>query len=109
MVASLLRSELTNRRENTEGVAGQHNDIRRLTVGQARNLGVGNVLNRIRATCIFSDTDVIVVGGAGDRVVDDIFENAAEADSVVNFWFLLSREVYAFGVATPFNVEDTGV
>lgn len=109
VVASLLRSELTNRREDTESIACQHNDVRRLTVGQARNLRVGNVLNRIRATCVFSDADVIVVGGAGDRIVDDIFENAAETDSIVDFWLLLSREVDAFGVATPFNVENTGV
>jgi hypothetical protein len=109
VVASLLRSELTNRREDTKGIAGQHNDIRGLTVGQARNLGIGNVLNRIRATCIFSDADVLVVGGAGDRVVDDVFEDAAKTNGVVDFWFLLGREVDAFGVATSLNVEDTSV
>ena len=109
MIASLLRSELTNRREDTESIAGQHNDIRGLTIGQARNLSVGNILNRIRATCVFSDADVFVVGVAGDGVVDDVFENAAKTDGVVDFWFLLSREVDAFGVATSLDVEDTSV
>jgi hypothetical protein len=109
VVASLLRSELANRREDTESIAGQHNDIRGLTIGQARNLGVGNVLNRVRATSVFGNADIIVVGAAGDRVVDNVFENAAETDGVVDFWFLLGREIDAFSVATSFDVEDTSV
>ena len=109
MIAGLLRSELTNGREDTERIAGQHNNIRGLTVGQARNLGVGNVLNRVRTPCVFCDTDIIVVGNPGDRVVDNIFENATELDCVVNFWFFLGREIDTFGIATSFNIEDAGI
>ena len=109
MIAGLLRRELTNRREHSEGIAGQHNDIRWLTVGHARNLGVGNVLNRVRTPGVFCNADIIVVGDPGERVVDNIFENTTKLDRVVDFWFFLSREVDAFGIATSFNIEDAGV
>lgn len=109
MITSLLWGELTNRWEDTKGIAGQHNDIRRLTVGQARNLGIGDEFDRVRATCIFSDANIIIVGDAGDRIVDDVFKNTAETDCVVDFWFLLSGEIDALGITTSFDVEYSTV
>ena len=106
VVASLLRRELANRRENTESIASEHDDVGRLLGDVARNPGVGDVLDRVRASGVLRDTDVVVVGYAVNRVVNHILEDRAEADGSVDLGLLLRREVDALGVASTFDVEN---
>ena len=80
-----------------------------MTVDDTRDLSVGNELNRVGATSVLSDADIIVVRSSRHRVVDDVFKDAAISDGVKNIRLLLCREVDAFGVTSALNVEDTSV
>lgn len=72
-------------------------------------MSVGDKLNRVGATSILSDTNVIIIRNSGDWVVDDILKDAAESDCVEDIRLLLRREVYALGVTSTLNVEDTSI
>lgn len=109
MVARLFGSQLANRWEDTKGIASQHDDVGRLLIGQAWNASVGDVLDRISAAGVLGDANVIVVGDAVERIVDDVFEDGTEADGGVDLGLLFRREVDALGVAATFDVEDTFV
>lgn len=109
MVARLFGSQLANGWEDTKGIASQHDDISRLLVGQAWNASVGDVFDRISAAGVLGDANVVVVGDAVERVVDDVLEDGTEADGGVDLGLLLRREVDALGVAAAFDVEDTFV
>ena len=62
----------TNGRKNTKGIACQHDDVGGLAVDNTRNLSVGNILNRVGATSVLSDADVVIIRNSGNRAVDDI-------------------------------------
>ena len=107
VVAGLLRRQLTNGWENTESVASEHDDVGRLLVDQAGNPSVGDELDRVSASSVFSDANVIVIGDTVDGVVDDVLENSTETNGSVDLGFLLSGKVDALGVASTLDVEDT--
>lgn len=109
VVAGLFRRELAHRRKNTESVAGQHDDVLRLRIDRTRNPGIGDVLDRVRASCVLGDADIVVVWYPGVRVVDDVLEDRTEADGVEDLGLLLGGEVDALGVAAALDVEDTSV
>jgi len=90
VVAGLLRSELADRGKNTEGIAGQHDDVRGLAVNDARNLSVGDIFNGVCATGILRNADIFVVGSAVQWVVDNVLEDAAILDGVENIRFFFS-------------------
>lgn len=109
VVAGLFRGELADGRKHTESITGQHDDVSGLLVNNARDLSVGNVFDRVSATSILSDADVIVIWNARHGVIDDVLEDATVANGVVDIRFLLCGEVNALGVASTFDVEDTSV
>ena len=109
MVTSLFRGQSANGRKNTKGIASQHDDVGGLTVDNTRDLSVGDKLNRIGATSILSDADVIVIRNSGNRAVNDILKDTAKFDGVENIRLLLRREVDALGVTSALDVEDTSV
>jgi hypothetical protein len=73
------------------------------------DLSVGNILNRVGATSVLSDADVVIIRNSGNRAVDDILKDAAIFDGVENIRLLLRREVDALGITSALNVEDTSV
>jgi hypothetical protein len=109
VVTSLFRGQSANGRKNPKGIASQHDDVGGLTVDNARDLSVGDKLNRVGATSVLSDADVIVIRNSGNRAVDDILKDAAKFDGVKDIRLLLRREVDALGVTSTLNVEDTSV
>ena len=109
MVLRLLGRELADRREDTEGIAGEHDDVARLLVDHAGDLRVRDELDRVRATSVLRNGDVLVVGFARDGVVDDVLEDATEANGVVDLGLLLARETDTLGVTATLDVEDTVV
>jgi len=109
MVGSLLGGELADGREDTKGIAGQHDDVRGLAVDDARNLSIGDILDGVCASCVLGNADIVVIGRAVIGVVDDVLEDGAVADSIEDIRLLFSGEVDALGVATTFDVEYTGV
>jgi hypothetical protein len=109
VVARLLGRKLRDGWQDAERVAGEHDNVARLALDHARNLRVGDVLDRIRAARVLGDRYVFVVGLARDWVVHDVFEDGPEADGVKDFWLLLARETDALGVAAALDVEDARV
>lgn len=109
VVHGLLSVELGDGRKDTAGVAGQENDVGRVVGGDARDLGVLDVLNRVGAASVLGEGGVVVVDNASLRVENDVLEDGAELDGVENIRLLLSGEANALGVAAALNVEDAAV
>lgn len=95
--------------ENTAGIAGQENNVGGHVLRQARNLGVGDVLDGVSAASVLSEGGVIVVDDTGLGVENDVLEDRTVADGAVNIGLLLSRETNGLGVAATLDVEDTAV
>lgn len=91
MVLSLFGSEARDGWENTEGVAGEHDDVGWLSVGDTRDLGVLDVFNRVSASSVFRDGDIVVVGDSVGRVVDDVLQDGSELDGSEDLGLLYSQ------------------
>lgn len=68
----LLGGELGDGREDTASVAGKEDDVARVVVALAGELGVLDVLDRVGAAGVLSQGGVVVVDDAGDGVEDDV-------------------------------------
>ena len=109
MVAGLLGGELGHRREDAVRIARKHDNIARLAVDDARDACVVDKINGVRAARVLRDADVVVVGMARCRVVDNILEDGAEADGIEDLGLLLSRKVDALRITAALNVEHARV
>ena len=109
MVASLLRRQLADRWEDTKSITGEHDDVLGLALDGARNASVGNEFDRVRATSVLGDADIVVVWLARTDVVDDILEDGTETDGIEDLGLFLGRKVDALGVASALNVENAVV
>ena len=109
VVAGLLGRELAHRRKHTKGIARKHDDVAGLAVDSTRYMRVRDELDRICAARVLGDADVVIVGRTRSRVVDNILEDAAKADRVVDLGLLCGGEVDALGVTATLDVEDTSV
>ncbi len=78
-------------------------------IPDARDLRVGDVVDRVRGAGVFGDGVAGVVDDAVILVIDDVFEDRAEPDGVEDFGLFLRRKIDALGVASPFDVEDARV
>ncbi len=109
MVAGLLRRELADGREDTECITREHDDVAGLAVDGAGYMRIRDKLDRVRATCVLRDADIVIVRSSRCRIVDDVLEDAAKPDGVEDLGLLFGREVDGLGVASTFDVEDAGV
>ena len=109
VVASLLGSQFADRWENTESIAGEHDDVFRLALDYAGNASIGDELDGVSATGVLRDADIIVVGLARNDVVDDVLEDGTKTDGVVDLGLFFGGKVNAFGVAPTLDVENTVV
>ena len=109
MIARLLGDELRNRGQHTIRVASEHDDVLRGAGNVARYPSIGNKLDRVRAACVLGDGDIVVVWLAICYVEDDVLEDRAEANGIVDLGLLFGGEVDALGVAPAFDVEDTRI
>jgi hypothetical protein len=109
VVHGLRGVQLGDRGKDTAGVAGEEDNVLGVLVGNAGNLGVLNVLDRVGAAGVLGQGVVVVVYDTSDWVKYDVLEDRTEADGTVDIWFLLGREANALGVATTLDVEDTSV
>lgn len=103
----LLGGELGDGWEDTTGIASQQDNVCGVVLGDARNLGVLNVLNGVGAASVFGQGSVIVVDNTGGGVEDNVLKNGTELDGVENIGFLLGGQTNALGVATTLDVENT--
>lgn len=80
-----------------------------LPVGDTRNLGIWDMLDRVSTPSVFGYVDIIIIWDSGPRIIDDVLEHRTELDSVEDFRFLGSGKVDGLGVTSTFDVEDTGI
>mmetsp|Transcript_61823 Transcript_61823/g.191526 ORF Transcript_61823/g.191526 Transcript_61823/m.191526 type:complete len:235 (-) Transcript_61823:234-938(-) len=106
VVHDLVLRELGDGREHPEGVAGQEDDLLGVVVHLRWDPRVGDELQRVGHPRVLRDRDVVEVHLVRVLVEDNIFEDRAEADGVVNLRLLLTREPDALGVAAALDVED---
>ena len=109
MVACLLGRKPAHRREDTKRVASKHDNVAGLAVDRARYMRVRDEFNRIRATRVLRNANIVIVGRSRSRIVDDVLKDATKADRVVDLGLLRGGEVDALGITTALNVEDTSV
>src|SRR5574337_837603 len=106
MVHRLRRIELGDRRQNPEGVAGQHDDVARMA-GPTGGRGVGDKGQRIGDAGVLGLRFVVEIGNAQFRVEDDVLHHRAEAlGRRIDLGLGLARELDRLGVAAAFEVED---
>jgi hypothetical protein len=70
---------------------------------------VRDELNRIRTARVLGDADIVIVGRTRSRVVDNILEDAAKADRVVDLGLLCGGKVDALRVTATLDVKDTRI
>ena len=109
MVACLLGREFADGREHAECITREHDDIARLAVDGAGYVRIRDKLDRIRASCVFRDADIVVVGSPRCGVVNNVLEDTAKADSVVDLGLFGCGEVDGLGVASTLDVENTSI
>ena len=68
--------------------------------------GVGNVVDRVAGPRIFGYLAVEIVGMARVFIEDDVFDEGAGLDGVIDVRFFFRIEVDTFGIAAAFKVED---
>jgi hypothetical protein len=84
MIHDLIIVQFRDEWQNTSGIASQYDDIFGV-VRDARDFGVWDILNWIRAPSVFRETCVIVIDDAVNGVEDDIFKDCAELNGVEDF------------------------
>ena len=106
MIHRLLGRQLGDRRQDPEGIRGQHYDIAGM-LGDTRARGVRNELQRIGAPRILGEVRIVEVEGTGFMIDDDILQNAAEAPCRrEDFGLRLRRQSDHLGIAAALEVED---
>jgi hypothetical protein len=61
VVLGLFWGKLAHGRKDTKRVTGQHDDIARLAVDYTGNLGIRNVLDRVRTARVLRDSNIVVI------------------------------------------------
>ena len=108
VILSLFRRELTDRRKNAERVAGQEDNVLRMSAA-ASFLNILDVVNGIGSASIFGQRIVIEVNFTSAGIENGVLKNRSEFDRIVNFGFTFCGQVNALSVATTFDVDDAFV
>mmetsp|Transcript_139616 Transcript_139616/g.197703 ORF Transcript_139616/g.197703 Transcript_139616/m.197703 type:complete len:206 (+) Transcript_139616:705-1322(+) len=106
MVHHLLFGELGDRWQHTEGVAGQQDHVAWVAVDLCRDQRIGDVVQGVCTPCVLREGHVVIVNFSAPLIEDHVLQHTAEANGIVDLWFLLPREVDALGVAAALDVED---
>jgi len=105
MEHALLLREQGDGREDTKGVTSEEDDIVGVSAHR-RQLGVGDVLERVSSTRVLRQRSVEEIHNARLLAHADILEDRPEANGAVDSRLLLLLEVDALGIAAPLNVGD---
>lgn len=88
VVLCLGTRKLTYRRQDTVSIAGEHDNVDRVRISNAWDLGIRNVFDWVSAAGVLGRGDVVVVGESVSGVVDDVLKDRTKSDGVVDFGFL---------------------
>src|SRR5437868_6834870 len=108
MVERLVRRQFAQRRQDAERIAGQEEDVPRMTAAP-REHRTGDVVERIAGAGILGDLIVVVIGSARRRVENDVFQYGAEPERIPDLRLARGRQADGLGVAAPFEIEDAMV
>mmetsp|Transcript_41050 Transcript_41050/g.92635 ORF Transcript_41050/g.92635 Transcript_41050/m.92635 type:complete len:314 (-) Transcript_41050:697-1638(-) len=107
MVHRLLRGQTRHGRKHTKCIASQHHNVRGMALHCRRNLGIGNVLQRIRTSRVLCHRNILVVHLPRPLIKHHVLQHSTVADRVVDLRLLLSGQIDALRVAAPLDVEHT--
>ena len=105
VVHRLFGGQLADRRKNAERVAGEKNDVFRMTA-LAAFLDVLDVMNRVGSAGVFGERIVVEVDHSRFGIENGVFKDGSEFDRVEDFRFAFSGKVNAFCVTTAFNIDN---
>jgi len=106
VVHRLFRRQLRDRRHDSRGITGQHDDILRMS-GHLLGNGIVDILERIGTSRINGQGVVIQIELTRDRIVHNIFEYRPEfLGTSVYLWLGGRGEVDDLGVTAAFNIEN---
>lgn len=108
VVHRLFGGQLAHRRKNAESVAGEKNDVLRMTA-LAAFLDVFDVVDRIGSASVFGERVIVEVDFASFGIENGVFKNGTELDRVEDFGFAFSGQVDALRIAAAFNVDNAFV
>ena len=109
MIHRLFRGEFGHRRQDAEGIAGEHDDILGMTA-EALPVGVSDMADGVGGPGIFGEGVVIQIYAAGIAVKADIFQNGAETPGgLVDVGFGAGRQTDDFGITAAFDIENAMV
>ncbi len=106
MVHSHVLIELGNGGQHAERVRGEEDDGLGVAA-DAGNGAVGDILHRISDAGILGEGTVVIIGGAGLFVDNNVFYDCTKFDGVPDLRLVFLGEVNRLRVAAAFDVEDT--
>ncbi len=102
----LLARQFGDGRQDTTGITGEKDDVRRVVLGETGDLGIGDVFDGVGASSILRQRGIVVIGLPGCWVEDDVLQDGSEFDCIKDVWLLVGGQVDTFGVTSTFDVED---
>mmetsp|Transcript_57142 Transcript_57142/g.156921 ORF Transcript_57142/g.156921 Transcript_57142/m.156921 type:complete len:534 (-) Transcript_57142:86-1687(-) len=108
VVDHLFGRELGDGRQHAVAIACEQDDVGRVAA-EGRQLGVGDVLERVGAASVLGDRDVVKVNGAALVIEHDVLDHGAKADGTEDVRLVLLGEGDALGVAAALDVEDSSL
>mmetsp|Transcript_117965 Transcript_117965/g.328725 ORF Transcript_117965/g.328725 Transcript_117965/m.328725 type:complete len:252 (+) Transcript_117965:562-1317(+) len=106
VVHDLVFGELRHGWQHSKGVASEEDYLFGMVLDLCWDPCVWNELEWVCDTSVLSDGNIVEVDDTCSLVEDDVLQNRAEADRIVDFRLLLLREADALRIAAPLNVED---
>lgn len=103
----LSGSQFSDRRQHTVSVTSQKHDVLGVTTHRGE-LGVGNVLQGVRSSGVFSNRNVVEINSSLLVVQKQhVLHQSTELQGVVNLRLFVSSQTNALRVATALDVENT--
>jgi len=107
VIHSLLFAKLGDGWKHAEGIAGEEDDIGRVS-RDTGNESVVDELDRVSSTGVLRERSVVEINVVV-FVVHHIFEDSTIVERVVNIRLGFLGKIDRFGVAAAFDIEDAGV
>ena len=105
MVHCCILAESADRRQYAKCIRSQENNY----LGNAaatRDLGVGNVINRIADTGILSQAAIIKIKLSGLVIKNNVLNQGTETDRIVDVRLILCGKIDALRIAAALEVKD---
>ena len=106
VVGCLFWRETRNRWKNTKGVAGQEDDVLRVTAAGIHG-AIIDEFDWVRAARVLCFTDIGEVGHTVSIENNVLKNGSSTSGGSKNFWLVFFGQIDEFCIASTFEVEDT--